>query len=217
MKLIAAIALLGLFLSSCSSGKTVVEKDNNSNNHSTIATSNANSVNNTDGTNNANLPPSEPTPTPRTTVGGKQKIAWNGLSWTIPANWTEDVTEDGGFQWKSLEVKGTRLLVTAAGMGPKFPIDESLKGLYGNEGARKNQKQISSYRYLTIGGMKGIESVEEVKPYKETPRHLEWRGYRKYKGEVQMVTIVLSAQNQHFPTNGNEMQAILQSTRVEQK
>lgn len=215
MKLLLGIVMLSFALSLCGrfSGK---DNSNNSNNSNSSNSNNSNSSKTGDTSGAGDAPAPEMTAAQRAAIEGGQQISWagKGLSWTVPANWKKQTDDENSFMWQSPSPFGF-LIVNISNLGADFPVDISTKAMYDQDATRKQAGELLSYRYISLDGVKGVEDLEPEKSGKSDVRRLEWRGYRKHNGLVQLITIILSSESQNFPKHDDALHAILYSTKIE--
>ena len=73
---------------------------------------------------------------------------------------------------------------------------------------------LDEVKWLEIDGVKGVE-IRESNPKKSDDfRRLEWRAYRKYAGQLQMITLILSTDGKGFPDHQDAMYGVLYSTKL---
>jgi hypothetical protein len=217
MKLIAAIAMLSMSLSLCGLSEKLGNKGNS---NGSSNSNDSSSTKKSGSTSDADAPPPEMTSAQKAALEGGQQVVWEGkgLNWTIPAKWTKVNVDENTLQYKSPGAWDAGfLIVNISNLGADFPVEISTKAIYDGDATRKQAGEILSYRYLALDGVKGIEDIEAEKSNKEDARRLEWRGYRKRNGLVQLITIIMSSQSQHFPKHDDELHAILYSTKIEKE
>ncbi len=154
-----------------------------------------------------------PTAAQRAAVANGQLVKWDqqGITWTMPGNWTkQDVrTETFGYGGGGAFLSGN-----ISTMDPSFPSEISLKAMY--ESAKTNQK-IGKYdrvRWVEIDGLRGVEFRESKPEMSDDIRRLEWQAYRKYAGQNQLVTLILSTNGANFPKREDELYGILYSMKI---
>lgn len=216
MKLLAAIAMLSFALSLCGLREKITKSGDSNSNNSNSSSSNSNNSSSTTG--DAEKP--EMTAAQKATLEGGQQATWaeQGLTWTVPAKWSKVSASENSFQWQSGGGGGAAFLIVAvSNLAADFPIDISTKAMYDSDATRKQAGEIIFYRYALIDGVKGVEDLEKEKSQKDDIRRLEWRGYRKHKGLVQLITVILSSQSGNFPTHDDALHAILYSMKIEKE
>lgn len=210
---IVPIIILGLALSLCN----IAEKLKGNKNDNSNSSSANNSSNKSD---KSGLPPAdkpEPTTAQTAAIAGGQPAAWDqqGITWTVPAKWSKMSVESLTFSWKSPGSSDAGFLIgNISPMSADFPIDVSIKGMYDQAVTRKQNGQVATVRWLEIDGVRGVEFLETPPGNVEDPRRLQWLGYRKYAGQTQLITLVLSSQGQHFEMHKDELFGILYSMKV---
>lgn len=217
MKLLAAIVMLSFSLSLC--GLTERFSSKNNSNSSNSSSSNSNKSSSTSSS-DPDVAEPEMTAAQQATLEGGQTAAFEGkgIRFTVPAKWTNQSTTADNFLWKSPGTWDAGFVsVAISSMGADFPVETSLKAMYDQNATRKQSGELMSYRWLSLDGVKGIEELEAEKSGKEDPRRLLWRGYRKYNGLNQLITIILNSQSQHFAKHDDTLHAILYSTKIEKE
>jgi len=122
-----------------------------------------------------------PTAAQLAAIANGQTVKWDqqGITWTMPANWTkQDVrTETFGYGGGGAFISGT-----ISTMDPSFPSDISIKAMY--ESAKTNQKigKYDQVRWVEIDGLRGVEFRESKSEMADDIRRLEWQDYRKFAG-----------------------------------
>jgi hypothetical protein len=119
------------------------------------------------------------------------------------------------FNWKSPgSWEAAFLISNISALGADFPTEISLKATY--DGAVTDQKngKLEEVRWLELDGIRGVLTREPLQESKDGPRRLQWRAYRKYAGQTQLVSIMLSSQSQHFDMHKDAMYGILYSSKL---
>jgi len=213
MKLIPMIIVLGFALSLCNIAEKL-KGNKNDNSNSSTANSNASK------SDKSGLPPAdkpEPTTAQAAAIAGGQSVSWDqqGITWTVPANWSKSSVEAMSFSWKSPGSFDAGFLIgSISPMTADFPVDASIKAMYDQAVGRQKNGQVATVRWLEIDGVRGVEFLETPPGNKEDPRRLQWQAYRKYAGQTQLINLILSTQGQHFDMHKDELFGILYSTKV---
>jgi hypothetical protein len=161
--------------------------------------------------------PPQPTAEQSAAIAGGQSANWaqQEISWTVPQRWKQDSANSTSFNWSS---PGTAdrafLLVNISAMGADFPADISAKAFYDQAQTRKQQGQVTDARWLLLDGVKGVMFREAAPEDSSGVQRLQWMGYRKYKGQTQLVNIMLSSEGKYFTQNEDAMYGILYSTKM---
>lgn len=219
MKLLLGIVMLSFAFSLCGITERFSNKSNSNNsNNSNSSNSNNSNSSNTGDTSGGDAAKPEMTAAQKAAIEGGQQISWagKGLSWTVPANWKKQTENENSFMWQSPSPFGF-LIVNISNMSADFPVEASNKAMYDSNATRKQSGELMSYRWISLDGVKSIEELEPEKSSKSDPRRLLWRGYRKYNGLVQLITIILSSESQNFPKHEDALHAILYSTKIEKE
>jgi hypothetical protein len=154
-----------------------------------------------------------PTAAQTAAIANGQTVKWDqqGIAWTMPANWTkQDVrTETFGYGGGGAFLSGN-----ISTMDPSFPTDVSIKAMY--ESAKTSQKmgKYDEVKWLEIDGLRGIQFRESKPEMADDIRRLEWQAYRKYAGQSQLVTLILSTNGASFAKHQDELYGILYSMKI---
>ncbi len=155
-----------------------------------------------------------PTSAQKAAVAGGQTVTWDqqGISWTMPANWRKQDADSKTF---SAGGGNTAFLSgNISAFDESFPAEASIKAMFESAKSRQKLGEVDEVRWLELDGLKGIE-FREAKPEKaDDIRRLQWQAYRKYKGQTQLVNLILSARGEGFNRNEDAFYGILYSTKV---
>lgn len=206
MKHIPTIVLLVLVVAACNLTNKL--KRSGSSNSSSSSSSN-----DTSATGGEQVEKASPTAAQRAAVANGQAVKWDqqGITWTMPANWSKQDVRTDNFGYGG---GGAFLSGTISTMDPSFPSDISLKAMY--ESAKTNQK-IGKYdrvKWVEIDGLRGVEFRESKPEMADDIRRLEWQAYRKYAGQNQLVTLILSTNGASFQKHEDELYGILYSMKI---
>jgi len=161
--------------------------------------------------------PPQPTAEQTAAIAGGQSAVWaqQEISWTVPQRWKQDSVNSTSFNWSSPGSSDAAfLLVNISPMSADFPADISIKAFYDQAQTRKQQGEVSEVRWLKLDGVKGIIFREAAPEDSGSPQRLQWMGYRKYKGQTQLVNIMLSSNGKHFAQHEDALYGILYSTKM---
>ncbi len=202
MKNILLVLLIGFALSLCNlSGR--FKKD--------ASTSGSSS------TNSASEGPVEhgqPTAEQTAALAGGREAKWDrqGISWTVPANWTEQENELKSFMWRSPGGSdAANLIVSISPMDENFPMDP--QPWYDQAKSRAKNGEVDEVKWVEIDGLKGVQFRESNPEKPDDSRRLQWMAYRKYTGQVQLINLMLATQGKSFDRHKNELYGILYSTK----
>lgn len=202
MKNILLVLLIGFALSLCNlSGR--FKKD--------ASTSGSSS------TNSAGERPVEhgqPTAEQTAALAGGREAKWErqGISWTVPPNWTEQENESKSFMWRSPGGSdAANLIVSISPMDENFPTDP--QPWYDQAKSRAKNGEVDEVKWVEIDGVKGVQFREANPEKPDDSRRLQWMAYRKYTGQVQLINLMLATQGKSFERHKNEMYGILYSTK----
>ena len=202
MKHIALALFIGLALSLCNLSERF--KKSSSSSGSSAAVSD----------NEAKPEPGVATAMQAATLAGGKEAKWDrqGMSWTVPAGWTETTSEAKIFSWRSPHTASMN--VTISPMDESFPIDASIKAFYDGAKTRAKNGEVDELKWVEIDGLKGVQ-FREANPEKgDDHRRLQWMAYRKYLGQVQLVNVMLASEGNDFERYKDAMYGILYSTKI---
>ncbi len=208
MKLIPAAILLGLALSLCNLVSKLKSSSNSNSGNSNRSSSSSSS---------SGAEKARPTAAQTAALAGGHEAKWDkqGMSWTVPARWTETTNEDKSFTWRSPGgFDAGNLIVTISAMDESFPTDISIKAFYDGAKTRQKNGEVDELKWLEIDGLKGVQ-FRESKPSKDDDiRRMQWLAYRKFADQVQMVNVMVSSSSKGFTQHQDELYGVLYSTRL---
>ena len=205
MKHIPILIVLGLALTLCNLTNKFKKADN-SNGSGTSSSSDGGSAEK-----------AQPTAAQTAALAGGQTVSWDqqGISWTVPANWTKVTDERNTFVWHSPgSFDAANLIASISPMAEDFPTETSLKAQYDGEKTRMKNGEVDQLRWLEIDGLKGIQFRESNPDKPDGIRRMQWITFRKYAGQVQQVNIMLSSSGKGFPGYEDAMYGVLFSTKL---
>ena len=203
MKHIPVLLVLGFALSLCNlTGK----KNSNTSGGSGSSTESSGSVEH--GT---------PTAAQTQALAGGKTAKWDqqGMSWTVPLNWTESSNESKSLLWRSPGgSEAANLIVSISPMDESFPTDISIKAFYDGAKTRAKNGEVDEVKWVEIDGLKGVQFREANPEKPDDIRRLQWMAYRKYNGQVQLVNLMLSSDGAGFTKHQDEMYGVMYSTKI---
>ena len=169
------------------------------------------------GTGPAEAEPPKPTAEQQSAIAGGQSAAWDQqeISWTVPQKWKKYSAESTGFMWRSPgSWDAASLIVNISPMSADFPAETSIAAFYAGAEQRKRNGEVSEVRWLKLDGIKGVMFRESAPESADNPQRLQWMGYRDYKGQKQLVNIMLASRGKDFARHEDAMYGILYSTKL---
>ncbi|HVF51709.1 MAG TPA: hypothetical protein VNA19_16615 [Pyrinomonadaceae bacterium] len=160
-----------------------------------------------------------PTSAQSAAVAGGQSATWEQqeVSWTVPQKWRKHSADSQTFLWRSPgSWDAASLIVSISPMSADFPAETSLKAFYTGAQTRKQNGEVNELRWLTLGGVRGIQFRESAPEDADSPQRLQWMAYRKYKGQLQLVNIILAARGKDFARHEDALYGILYTTNFSQ-
>lgn len=151
-------------------------------------------------------------------LAGGQEVKWEkqGMSWTIPQNWTEETNESKMFVMRSPDGgSAASLIVSISPIDENFPTDSSIQAFFDQAESRAKNGEVDEVKWVEIDGLKGVQFREANPEKPDGSRRLQWMAYRKYTGQVQLINLMLASQGKDFERHRNAMYGILYSTKVE--
>lgn len=148
-------------------------------------------------------------------VAGGQEVKWDkqGMSWTIPPNWTEETNESKMFVMRSPGGgNAASLIVSISPMDENFPAD--IQPWFDQAESRAKNGEVDEVKFVEIDGLKGVQFREASPEKPDGHRRLQWMAYRKYTGQLQLVNVMLASEGKDFERHKNAMYGILYSMKV---
>ncbi|HYP52009.1 MAG TPA: hypothetical protein VEQ42_00630 [Pyrinomonadaceae bacterium] len=157
-----------------------------------------------------------PTSAQAAAVAGGQSARWEQqeISWTVPQRWSKQSVDSRTFFWRSPDAAS--LIVSISPMDAGFPTEVSLNAFYQGAQTRKQNGEVAEVRWLKLGGVKGVEFRESAPEDSDGPQRLQWMAYRDYKGQTQLVNIILAARGKDFARHEDALYGILYTTDFSQ-
>jgi len=159
----------------------------------------------------------QPTAAQTAALAGGQQAKWDrqGMSWTVPPNWTEEENESKSFMWRSPGgADAASLIVSISPMNDSFPTDSAMDAAYEQAKDRAKNGEVDEVKWVEIDGLKGVQFREANPEHADAPRRLQWTAYRKYLGQVQGINLMLATQGKDFERHKDAMYGILYSMKV---
>jgi hypothetical protein len=148
-------------------------------------------------------------------LAGGQEVKWDrqAMSWTIPPNWTEETNESKMFSMRSPGGgNAASLIVNISPMDENFPAD--VQPWFDQAESRAKNGEIDEVKFVEIDGLKGVQFREASPEKPDGHRRLQWMAYRKYTGQLQLVSVMLASEGKDFERHKNAMYGILYSMKV---
>ena len=160
-----------------------------------------------------------PTPTAAQTaaLAGGKTAKWDaqGMSWTVPPNWTETESDSKSFLWRSPGgSEAANLIVSISSMDESFPTDVSINAFYDGAKTRMKNGEVDEVKWVEIDGLRGVQFRESNPEKPDDHRRLQWMAYRKYAGQVQLINLMLASNGSGFPKHQDAMYGVLYSTKI---
>jgi hypothetical protein len=159
----------------------------------------------------------QPTAAQTAALAGGQQAKWDrqGISWTVPPNWTEEENESKSFMWRSPGgADAASLIVSISPMNDSFPTDSAMDAAYEQAKDRAKNGEVDEVKWVEIDGLRGVQFREANPEKPDAPRRLQWTAYRKYLGQVQGINLMLATQGKDFERHKDAMYGILYSMKV---
>ena len=159
----------------------------------------------------------KPTAEQLASLAGGKEVAWDkqGMSWTIPPNWTETTNESKMFVMRSPGGgNAASLIVNISPMDEAFPADSSIQAFFDGAESRARNGEVDEVKWVEIDGLKGVQFREANPERPDNPRRLQWMAYRKYTGQLQLINVMLASEGKDFERHKNSMYGILYSMKV---
>ena len=205
MKPILAVLLIGFALSLCNLSDRFKKGSSSSGTSSS------------GGSSDGPVERGQPTAAQTAALAGGKEAKWDrqGMSWIVPANWTEETNESKSFMMRSPGGgDAASLIVNISPMDEKFPAEESLKAYYESAKSQAKNGEVDEVKWVEIDGLKGVQFREASKEKPDDHRRMHWMAYRKYTGQLQYINVMLATQNKDFERHKDAMYGILYSTKL---
>ncbi len=205
MKHIALLMALSLSLSLCNLVERFTGKK----------TDNSTSSNSSTSSSKTEEPAEKPNPTAAQTAAleGGQTVKWDeqGITVTMPSNFRKVSVDKNMFTWGT---PPTFISINISAMDENFPTDVSIKAFYDGQKTRQKNGEVDELKWLELDGVRGIQFRESNPDKPDDLRRLQWMGYRKYAGQVQLVNMILSSNGKTFPKVQDALYGTLYSTKI---
>ena len=158
-----------------------------------------------------------PTSAQASAVAGGQTASWEQqeISWTVPQRWSKTEVSGQSFLWRSPGTwDAASLIGNISPMGADFPADVSIKAFYQQAQTRKGNGEVNEVRWLNLDGVRGVMFRESAPEDDDSPQRLQWMAYREYKGQTQLVNIILASRGKDFARHEDALYGILYSTKL---
>ncbi|HYR77838.1 MAG TPA: hypothetical protein VEM96_18615 [Pyrinomonadaceae bacterium] len=203
MKHLFLIAALVLVVAACNLSSKLKSTNNSNSSSSSESTTSG----------GEQIEQANPTAAQKAAIANGQEVKWDqqGITWTMPASWNKQEVRNETFSYGG---GGAFLSGNISTMDPSFPTDVSIKAMY--ESAKTSQKigKYDEVKWVEIDGLRGIQFRESKPEMADDIRRLEWQAYRKYAGQSQLVTLILSTNGANFPKHQDELYGILYSMKI---
>jgi len=205
MKHILVLLLLGFALSLCNLSERLHKSGSNSGSSGSNSSSSRSAEH------------GQPTAAQTAALTGGQQIKWErqGMSWTVPPNWTESENESKSFMWRSPGgADAASLIVSISPMNDSFPVEAANDASYEQAKDRAKNGEVDEVKWVEIDGLTGVLFREANPEHPDGHRRLQWLAYRKYLGQVQGINLMLATQGKDFERHKDAMYGILYSMKV---
>jgi len=165
----------------------------------------------------AEAEPPSPTAEQQSAIAGGQSAAWEQqeIEWTVPQKWKKHSADSTSLLWRSPgSWDAASLIVNISPMAADFPSEISLKSYY--DAYSKDKQKYAEVRWLKLDGVKGVMFRESSPESADGPQRLQWLGFRDYKGQKQMLNIMLASRGKDFARHEDALYGILYSTKLGQ-
>jgi hypothetical protein len=207
MKTIIALLVLGFALSLCNLSGRFTKSNSNS----------GPSGSSGGGASSRSAEHGQATAAQTAALTGGQQVKWErqGMSWTLPPNWTVVNNEATSFVWRSPGGDDIATLnVNISPMGDDFPTESSMQAMYDGEKTRAKNGAVDELKWVEIDGLTGVQFREANPEKPDDFRRLQWQAYRKYLGQVQLINLMLATTGKGYDRHKDAMYGILYSTRI---
>ncbi len=205
MKYIALVLGIGFALSLCNLSEKLKGSSNSNSSAPTVSD------------NSAKPERGQPTAAQTAAIAGGKEVNWDrqGMSWTVPANWTETTNESKMLTWRSPGgSEAASLIVSISPMDEGFPADASINAYFEQAKSRAKNGEVDEVKWVEIDGVKGVQFREASPEKLDDHRRLQWMAYRKYSGQLQGINVMLASNGKGFEEHKDAMYGVLYSMKV---
>jgi hypothetical protein len=163
----------------------------------------------------AEAEPPSPTAEQQAAIAGGQSVGWEQqeIGWTVPQKWKKMSADSTSLLWRSPgSWDAASLIASISPMAANFPSEISLNAYY--DAHMQDKQKYSEVRWLILDGVKGVMFRESAPEDDDSPQRLQWLGYREYKGQKQLVNIMLASRGKDFARHEDALYGILYSTQL---
>ena len=148
-------------------------------------------------------------------IAGGKEAKWErqGMSFTVPANWSEMSNESKELLWSAPGSKAS-LIVSISPMDENFPADASIKAYFDGAKSRAKNGEVDEVKWVEIDGLKGVQFREANPEKPDDFRRMHWMAYRKFAGQLQYVNVMLASTGENFPVHQDALYGILYSMKI---
>ena len=157
-----------------------------------------------------------PTSAQTAAVAGGQSASWEQqeMLWTVPQKWSKQAADSRSFHWRSPgSSDAASLIVSISPLGANFPVEMSLNAFYEGAQTRRQNGEVNEVRWLNLDGVKGVQFRESAPEDTGSPQRLQWMAYRNYKGQTQLINIMLATRGKDFARHEDALYGILYTTK----
>jgi hypothetical protein len=165
----------------------------------------------------ADAEPPVPTAGQAAAVAGGRSALWEQqeLSWTVPQRWKLHSADSSSLLWRSPgSWDAASLIVSISPMAADFPAEQSLAAFHLGAEQRRQRGEVDEVRWVKLDGVKGVMFRETSPEGSDNPQRLQWMAYRDYKGQKQLVNIMLASRGKDFARHEDALYGILYSTKL---
>lgn len=158
-----------------------------------------------------------PTAAQSAAISGGQEAAWaqQEISWTVPVTWKQHSADSRTLLWRSPgSFDAASLIGSISPMAADFPLEISLNAFYQQAQTRKQNGEVDEVRWLKLDGVKGVMFRESSPEDADNPQRLQWMAYRTYKGQPQLVNIMLATRGKDFARHEDALFGVLYSMKM---
>jgi hypothetical protein len=133
----------------------------------------------------------------------------------VPQKWKEHSAESQRLLWRSPgSWDAASLIVSVSPMAADFPQEIALNAAHQQAQTRKQQGEVNEVRWLMLDGVKGLMFRESAPENEDNQQRLQWMAYRTYKGQPQLVNIMLASRGKDFARHEDALYGVLYSTKL---
>jgi hypothetical protein len=159
--------------------------------------------------------PAELSPAEEAALAEAREVEWTEgrMSFRVPADFSDvQITQQSA--WYQNPTGTVALVASASPVASRVEPEPFLQALYSQHQPRRKSGAYDQLQYLEIDHVKGLLFRECPTQKAETPRRLQWTGFRDLDGKQETVSIVITGPGADFAKNETLISAMLVAAKL---